>query len=98
MSGVFADLTAWGEAAAAERERMGFVWLGTCEADPRQPGPPMLAWGRTPGDALFVRVLTGPQPTGWGPTTEAEWRNRWPHSHVPSGLPAAMGAEPALLP
>lgn len=72
---------------ARERNRMGFVWLGTCETDGRQPGPPTLAWGVLPDDSVMVSIVREYGATSWEPITREEWGERWPHSNPPAHLP-----------
>jgi hypothetical protein len=84
------EMRAFGEWAKVEREAHGFVWLGTCEADPRMPGPPTLVWGRDYKDDLHVAVWpeAPPYTLAWEQITDAEWAERYPHAMAPSRLPA----------
>lgn len=89
MSCLPREITSVFDALADERERMGFVWLGTQEADTRTPGGVSLAWGRSRDGALHARVIhPREETTDWEQVTAAEWSARWPHADVPPALPA----------
>lgn len=68
-----------------ERERMGFIWAGDMEQDPRTPGSGRVAWGRMPNDDLYV--LDREEPS-WRPISDEEWDELYPHTSHPPHLPA----------
>lgn len=90
------EMRAFGEWSQAQREAHGFVWLGTCEADPRTPGPPTLVWGRSHEDDLHVAVWpeASPYTLSWEPITDAVWAERYPHATIPAHLPASYDPLP----
>lgn len=82
-------MTMFGAWASVEREKMGFVWLGTCEADPRAPGPPTLVWGRDRKNGLHVAIWPeeGSMLLDWCEISEQEWTTTYPHANLPLRLP-----------
>lgn len=70
---------------SGERERMGFVWAGDMEQDPRTAGGPRVAWGRTPNDDLYV--LDPEADPSWEPLSDEQWDNCYPHASHPPHLP-----------
>lgn len=88
--GLIEEMRSFGEWADATRAARGFVWVGTCEADPRAPGPPALAWGRTHVGGLQVAVWPEKEPwvLEWEEITEEEWATRYPHQSAPARVPA----------
>ena len=90
MSDLYAEMVAFGDWATSERERMGFVWIGTGEADTRSPEAGdgvFLAWGRQRDGELFVAEFTGALELEWEPITDEQWAERYPHGVVPPRLP-----------
>jgi hypothetical protein len=87
--GLLEEMKSFGKWASAVRAERGFVWIGTCEADPRTPGPPALAWGRTHVGELQVAVLPEAEPwvLKWEEVTDEEWAARYPHARVPAQIP-----------
>lgn len=85
MSDVWEALEDFAGWLGAERQRTGFVWVGTCEADTRAAGGPVLVWGRDNEGGLWVRELGHPEE--WEALDEATWIGRFPHAPVPARLP-----------
>lgn len=82
LTQVFAEL---GAIMASEREKMGFVWLGSVEEDPRSAGGNRIMWGRKPNNDLYVLDLESDP--GWEPIADGQWDNIYPHAGHPPHLP-----------
>jgi hypothetical protein len=70
---------------ATERERMGFVWAGDMEKDPRRAGGGRVAWGRKPNNDLYV--LDPEADPDWSPTSDERWDECYPYAGQPPRLP-----------
>lgn len=90
-SSLLEDMITYAHLLADERERMGFVWTGDEEKDPRymdldprceQQG--RVVWARDEEDNLFV--LEG---TEWKKISDEQWRESYPHAATPPHLPGS---------
>lgn len=73
------------EVLAAERERYGFVWIGTCPIAPEHGHDgPHLAYAFRPDGQLLIATSD----EDWTPTTDAEARERFPGANLPTWSPS----------